>query len=687
MVKLKKKTPEKKGLLNEAKSLLDLHSDKSKLNGKMPESIKRSSNDSSPKSKDTTMNGEPPKKKKKLKKKDTNINGKSEKKIKKSKISVNLTPTQDDTTVPAVDESPEVLGKFSNFNISEQTIDCLEKKGVSYLFPIQIKTFDHIYNGKDVIGQARTGTGKTLAFAIPIVERLQRSDVPLEYGRSPRVIALAPTRELVIQINKDFKDISRSLSTLSVYGGTPYLPQERALRNGVDIVVGTPGRVLDHVEKSKLILSKVEHVILDEVDQMLDMGFADIVDEILKYAYMDREEQPQTLLFSATCPEWVQHTARKYMRPEETVRVDTIGSSVIRTATTVKHLSIRCLFSELKACIGDVVQLYSGKHGRALVFTDRKSEANQLVHCNSLQAQNAQVLHGDVEQKQREITLKAFRDGKIHCLVATNVAARGLDIPEVDLVVQTSPPSDIDSYIHRSGRTGRAGRDGVCICFFEPRHKEKLQKVERAAGIKFQQVGPPQPTDLIDSACNDAMKSIEAVSKKLVNQFLDSAKTVANETEGGALQALAAALAHMSGATELTSRSLLDAQPNRRTWLFSSRTKIFASSVFSALETRCSPEIRNLVMNLRMTTDEKSAVFDIPDSWTDEIRSLWKDTPYLTLKIASELPPLKDIERRRTFGGWSQTNYEGRNNFGNNYNRNRGRGRGGGWGRKRNHYL
>uniref|UniRef100_H2YNV7 RNA helicase n=1 Tax=Ciona savignyi TaxID=51511 RepID=H2YNV7_CIOSA len=481
---------------------------------------------------------------------------------------------------------------------------------------------------------------------------------------------MAPTRELAIQVQKDFQDISQGLSSVCIYGGTSYYPQERSMRNGLDIVVGTPGRIMDHIEKGNLKLNAVDHVVLDEVDQMLDMGFAPIVEKILSYVYTEgREFPPQTMLFSATCPPWVTTTSRKYMRPDQTEHVDTIGKSTVRTATTVEHLAIRCQYSDRAECIGNVVQMYSGQHGRAMIFTDTKKEANELVVCESLQQQKAQVLHGDIEQRQREITLKAYRDGTVRCLVATNVAARGLDIPEIDLVIQSSPPSDIDSYIHRSGRTGRAGRTGVCVCFYKPREDGMIKKVERVAGIKFKLIGPPQPKDIVKASISDAVASLELVDKKLTTDFLKHAEEVASKHEGGALEALAAALAFMSGAAALKSRSLLNAQENFTTWHLQTQFEIhYSGFVFSAIEKAVGHEIREKIVGMRLTADKMGAVFDLPNDCTAYMEETWEDDASLVLQPAQDLPPL--LERPES----ARSNNRGfsNNRRGGGFNRNGG---------------
>ncbi|EPY83760.1 hypothetical protein CB1_000533042 [Camelus ferus] len=406
-------------------------------------------------------------------------------------------------------------GAFSNFPISEETIKLLKARGVTFLFPIQAKTFHHVYSGKDLIAQARTGTGKTFSFAIPLIEKLQGELQDRKRGRAPQVLVLAPTRELASQVSRDFSDITKKLAVACFYGGTPYGGQIERMRNGIDILVGTPGRIKDHLQNGKLNLTNLKHVVLDEVDQMLDMGFADQVEEILCVAYKkDSEDNPQTLLFSATCPHWVFNVAKKYMKSTYE-QVDLIGKKTQKTAITVEHLAIKCHWTQRAAVIGDVIRVYSGYQGRTIIFCETKKEAQELSQ-NAAVRQDAQSLHGDIPQKQREITLKGFRNGDFGVLVATNVAARGLDIPEVDLVVQSCPPK----------------------------------------GIKFKRIGVPSATEIIKASSKDAIRLLDSVPPTAVGHFKQSAEKLIEEK--GAVEALAAALAHISGATSVDQRSLIN---------------------------------------------------------------------------------------------------------------------------------
>ncbi|XP_048168100.1 nucleolar RNA helicase 2-like [Corvus hawaiiensis] len=587
-----------------------------------------------------------PKKTKKIKEKSNGLVGKSD----ASQHAVESSSVvSDSVTSPAAgeqDSGAEELteeakeGAFSNFLLSQNTINLLTARGVKYLFPVQVKTFQPIYDGKDVIAQARTGTGKTLSFALPLIEKLQSVSQDGRRGRAPKVLVLVPTRELATQVAKDFKNLTRKLSIACFYGGAPYKEQLDLLKSGIDILVGTPGRIKDHIQNSKLELSSVKHVVLDEVDHMLDMGFAEQVEEILGSSYKKgSENNPQTLLFSATCPRWVYDVAKKYMR-DEYEQIDLIGRKTQRTATTVEHLAIQCRSSQRAGVLGDIIQVYSGSRGRTIVFCETKREANELAMNASLK-QDAQSLHGDIPQKQREITLKGFRNGVFEVLIATNVAARGLDIPEVDLVIQCSPPKDVDSYIHRSGRTGRAGRTGICICLFQRREEDLLKQVEHKAGITFKRVGVPSATDVIKASSSDAKKLLEAVPPSAVDYFRKSAEELIDEK--GAVAALAAALAHISGAAHIQQRSLLNSTAGFVTMVLKCSIEMHTMGyAWRGLKEQLGEEVDNKVSAMRFLKGKMGVCFDIPVDELSNIQEQWKDTRRWQLSVASELPELEE---------------------------------------------
>ncbi|KAF6041029.1 DDX21 [Bugula neritina] len=569
-----------------------------------------------------------------------------DKAVKKKKVK--KTEKSEDQSVEngkeAVDEIPSEHkeGQFSNFPIRAKTIEKLQARGIKYLFPVQVKTFQKVLEGKDVIAKARTGTGKTLAFALPLVEKLE-TELPQKHrGRPPRVIVLAPTRELVNQVCKDFKSLTSStlLSIHAFYGGVPFHPQEQALRNGIDILIGTPGRVLDWVNKNKLNTGQLQHVVLDEVDQMLDMGFADDVEQIISHSYQkgDADKQPQTLFFSATLPDWVKKTAAKYMQTMPPV-IDLVGNSVNQTAKNVKHLAIRSYYSNRASDISRIIQFYSGESGRVMVFCETKKDVDELAMCPDIK-QNKEKLHGDVKQAARESVLAQFRAGSVKVLITTNVAARGLDIKEVDVVIQTNPPTDIESYIHRSGRTGRAGKSGISICLYNPRNEGDLFRVERAARISFERVNLPSHDQLASRGIKEIISSMGQIDGEIIDKFRETAEELISAR--GPVETAAMLIAIATGNTKVKHQSLINSREGFVTYLYTTTaTMRFKGYVYNVLNNRC-PDISGSINSLTLTNDMKGAAFDLSqeDSAKYEASLLFEGKSDSIVK-AKELPQLK----------------------------------------------
>jgi ATP-dependent RNA helicase DDX21 len=386
---------------------------------------------------------------------------------------------------------------------------------------------------------------------------------------------------------------------------------------------------------------------------MFEVGFAEPIEKILSLAYSKAPKKPQLLLFSATMPKEVQQTSAKFSDKDRII-INTVGTAN-KTAEGVKHFAIKCHYHERPAIIADVVQVYSGAHGRTMIFTATKADANELVLDNKLN-QEAQAMHGDVAQNQRELVLKNFREGKFKCLVSTDVAARGLDIPEVDLVIQCEPPKDVDSYIHRAGRTGRAGAKGICICFYKPNQGFQLQQVERIAGIKFITISPPQPEEVIKAAAKDVVKTIEGIPKAMIPHFLPTAENIVALFGGDAKAALAACLAHISGHTEFAQRSLINQEKNLTTLMVETSHSIYSPSyIWKMLETHM-PDIKAKVKRMLLRKDGMGVVMDVPCELVSQMQAQWKDSKDNTLTIPKELPPLVQDSREQSFsrgGGYA----------------------------------
>lgn len=631
-----------------------------------PKKVKKSKKDK--KEKEVVEGEESPKKTKKRKQ----IEETPEPKTKKSKSE----PTEEEEEKKvSTDEEVEEEMPFKEIweTISENTREKLKARGVTCLFPVQAECYKNVMNGEDVIVQSRTGSGKTFAFAIPIVEKLQADkERTRKRGRYPRTIIMAPTRELASQICRDINTIGTGVEACAVYGGVSYERQENMINKGTDIIVGTPGRMKDLLDKGKLNFSDIEIVALDEVDRMLDMGFAESVDECIGTCYQ-QSIKVQTLFFSATCPSWVKQTAAKYMQNVPPI-INMVGRDENRTSKTVRHLAIQCRYHDWADVIGDLVTVFCGKQGRCIIFAGTKKDVSDLALSDTIS--DAQMIHGDIEQKTREQTLQAFRDGKMRILVATDVAARGLDIPEIDLVIQTGPPSDIDSYIHRSGRTGRAGRKGLCICLYKPQELYQLKQVERVAGCKFEMRGPIGPIELEEAAAKDVQRMLQKLPEKSGERFLEVAREMiaeAEENESSAEVILSKAIAIMSGVTDSSARSTLSGKKGFQTWQMDATFELRSTGfIYGLLEKSVGPKARGEAKGMRMKLDNTGGCFDLPSSMTEEIEKHWKDTETLTLIKCDKLPELAELKfsNERSGGGGGGRSYGG--------GRGGGRGRGGG---------
>lgn len=547
------------------------------------------------------------------------------------------------------------------------------------MFEIQAATFDAIFDGNDVLARARTGTGKTLAFALPVIEKLALdTEFNTRRGRAPRVLVMCPTRDLAKQVCGDFESVSGNrLKALAVYGGVPYKEQTSVLRDGVDVIVGTPGRVLDHIKFGNLKLHNIRFIILDEADEMLDArGFEEDMFNVLNHIKEQKSESRdyQTLLFSATVPDSVMTTIKRFMK-EDYKRIDLVGNSSNRTNQNIRHIAMPTSYLARADIIGDVVNVY-GRSGLTVIFCATKADANELGTHAKL---DAAVLHGDIAQQSREATMKAFREGKYKCIVCTDVMARGLDIPQVDLVINCQPPLDTESYVHRSGRTGRAGRKGICVTFYKPQEESILKVITRKTGVKFEMMAAPRPEDIIKAATEDAFKQIETVKQEVLPFFAESADKLIEKH--GARDAVAAVLALVSGYQNgIPTRSLLSGMENQITLFFQISHEIQHPGYVKNIISREYPEMTDC-KGWRMTRDMKGVVFDAPANQVEvqEDGSVWlcgrpfKKQHNVTLSALQELPELAERNDRQGGNGYGRFGGNGGGGYGRN-----GHGRNGG---------
>ncbi len=391
---------------------------------------------------------------------------------------------------------------FEKLGITAQILKAVYEIGYEEPTPIQRGAIPPALEGKDIIGQAQTGTGKTAAFAIPILQRCKR-------GSSPSAIILEPTRELAIQVSEEFNKIGKfkGLSAVPIYGGQSIEHQLRALKKGVDIVIGTPGRVIDHLHRGTLDLQRITTAVLDEADDMLDMGFIDDIKRILG----ETPDERQTMLFSATLDTNVLGIAQHYMHDPVKVMVNVADIVVPK---------IRQIFYEVREDekINALSRIIDVEDPRCLVFCHTKREADKVAGKLKDMGYNADAIHGDYSQSQRNTAMRHFREGSTDILVATDVAARGLDIQNVTHVINYSIPQDPESYIHRIGRTGRAGKSGIAIMFVTPREYKELRFIEKIAKTKISKAMLPSSTEVMEARQQSIAGTIKSVMEKMEHQ-------------------------------------------------------------------------------------------------------------------------------------------------------------------------
>ena len=383
------------------------------------------------------------------------------------------------------DESAEVVSGFADLGLRDELLTALDDLGYEEPTPIQRETIPILLTGRDLLGQAATGTGKTAAFALPALQMIDAS------RRVPQVLVLVPTRELAVQVSEAMFKYGRELGVkvVPVFGGQPIQRQLQALDRGVHVVVATPGRALDHIGRGSLGLDAIRTVILDEADEMLDMGFTDDIESILESTPDDR----QTVLFSATMPSRITSIAKRYQRNPERITVGRADSEP-GTKALVRQTVYVVQRAHKPSALGRILDIEAPK--AALVFCRTRTEVDQLTETMNGRGYRAEALHGGMDQAQRDRVMARLRDGTAELLIATDVAARGLDVDTLTHVVNYDVPSAAESYVHRIGRVGRAGREGVAITLAEPRERRGLENIERLTKQKFEIATVPTVSDL-----------------------------------------------------------------------------------------------------------------------------------------------------------------------------------------------
>jgi len=420
--------------------------------------------------------------------------------------------------------------RFEDFAVSRETLQTISKIGFEEPTPIQVAAIPIVIRGNDVIGQAQTGTGKTAAFGIPIIE-MQRK------GKKPFAIILEPTRELAVQVAQELNKIGagKNIHVFPVYGGKSIENQIRTLRAGVDVIVGTPGRIIDHIQRRTISLSDIRIVVLDEADEMLDMGFIEDIETILKSTPAER----QTLLFSATMPQAIVNISRKYMRSPEKIRIN---------PKDVVVPEIKQVFYEVKDAdkINALTRLIDVEDPQlAIVFCHTKRDVDDVAMKLQQMGYNANALHGDFTQSHRDEVMDKFKKGNLDILVATDVAARGLDIKNVTHVINFSIPQNPDNYIHRIGRTGRAGKSGIAITLVTPREYRHLRLIEKTAKTIIDKKKLPSSKEVLKAKEKSIMKEITSIiTGKKHEGYLNTVEGLAAECSVSDIAAAALCLAY-----------------------------------------------------------------------------------------------------------------------------------------------
>jgi ATP-dependent RNA helicase DeaD len=430
-----------------------------------------------------------------------------------------------------VDEGMETTAaSFRSLGLSEEVLAALEGLGYEEPTPIQTEAIPVLLNGSDVIGRAATGTGKTAAFALPLVERVEPG------AGGVQALVLAPTRELAVQVAEAVHRYAarRGVRVLAVYGGQPIERQLLPLRRGVDVVVGTPGRVLDHVRRGSLDLSTVRYVVLDEADEMLDMGFIEDIDTILTETPAAR----QTALFSATFPPRIAELADRHLKEPVriTVRAPQMETPLVRQVAYVVPRPYK-----LEA-LGRILDLEAP--ASAILFCRTRNEVDELTEALGVRGYRPEALHGGLNQTQRDRVMKRFREGTADLLIATDVAARGLDVEHVSHVVNYDIPQTPETYVHRIGRTGRAGREGTAVTLVQPRERQLLRAIERLVGRSIEQARVPTVADLRARRVELVRAAIaETLAEGEYDRWLDAVRPLAEEWDPLEIAAAAAKLA------------------------------------------------------------------------------------------------------------------------------------------------
>ena len=407
--------------------------------------------------------------------------------------------------------------RFDELPVSAQLKRAAADMGFTEAMSIQAKTIEAILEGRDVIGQAKTGSGKTAAFALPCIEKINTNRDELQ------AVILAPTRELAMQICGEIRRLLKytdNIKVLAVYGGQPITEQIRALKKGVNIIVGTPGRVIDHIKRHTLKMGNVSYVVLDEADEMLNMGFREDIEKILKKI----PEERQTLLFSATMPKAILDIADKYLNDPVHIRAEEEPAAL----PDIKQNYIEMKEKTKPEALCRMLEYYGSE--LSMVFCNTKKRVDNVHEALKARGFSAEALHGDMEQPKRDKVMKKFRIRRVNILVATDVAARGIDVEDVGLVINYDLPQEPEFYVHRIGRTGRAGKSGIAVSFAAGKEKERLKSITALTKKKIKPMPLPSYEDIFNEKIKRLIQNAQNETRQGIEKYLNVVEDIGNNT-------------------------------------------------------------------------------------------------------------------------------------------------------------
>ena len=539
--------------------------------------------------------------------------------------------------------------KFNQLGLSDPILKAINDLGYNEATYIQSSCIPIILNDADVLGQSQTGTGKTAAFGLPIIDKIEKS----EGKRKVQALILSPTRELALQVSDEFRKFTKykdGIKVITIYGGTPFVEQIKNIKNGTEIIVGCPGRILDHLDKKILKLDECKMLVLDEADEMLNMGFREDIEKIISYI----PEERQTLLFSATMPQAIKEITKNYQKNPIFIK----NPETKLTSSKISQIAYECAQKDKQKALIQMIELRRPK--MAMVFCNTKKMVDDLTAEIITLGYPASAIHGDMKQEARANVMERFKRGQINYLICTDVAARGIDVNNMDVVINYDLPQDNEYYVHRIGRTGRAGKEGLAITLFTPRERNELKDLERItkAPIDIRSLPTKEMIDEIRAyqIMHELTESIDIKTNKQLDAMVDELLERENFDEKSLLLAL---VTKFYGSTMLEAidapvqSNSMKSKSSRKTTIsigLGRKDGISVAHIVSGVSEATgivSKDIGKIIINDTNTTVQ------IPEDLQDVIIDKLKDTKIKGKKFNVELFTSVDTRSRRSDSGRS----------------------------------